>query len=156
MPVPATVSSLAVGTPLHSAIWSRNTEMLGFLLSSGLDSNSMPLAVITRCNTPAMATIVHCDPWNEFVSRCLRQHPQLKPHIRTPIYDVHILRFAAARLSLSLLKAVAEIMSLDGAGVTALGHNLLHVACLPLDDALSIDIQEHFIDQTTRYEIFRD
>ena len=64
IPSPATPSSLALATPLHSAVWSRNEKMLACLLSRGFDPNVMPLAAITRCITPAMSTIVYCDPWN--------------------------------------------------------------------------------------------
>lgn len=134
LPVPATVSSLAVTTPLHSAIWSRNTEILRYLLNNGFDPNAMPLAAVTRCITPAMATITYCDTWNQAAWDCLRIHPNFDPSIRTPIYSVHILHFAVARLSLSLLEVIVQAVSLAEAGTTALGHTLLHIACLPLDE----------------------
>lgn len=134
LPVPATVSSLAVTTPLHSAIWSRNTEILKCLLNNGFDPNAMPLAAVTRCITPAMATITYCDPWNQAAWDCLRIHSKFDPSIRTPIYNVHILHFAVARLSLSLLEVIVQAVSLAEAGTTALGHTSLHIACLPLDE----------------------
>ena len=134
LPIPTTLSSLAVASPLHSAIWSRNTEVLDWLLRKGFDPNILPLAAITRCITAAMATIVYCDPWNQAAWDCLRQHPRFDPSIRTPIYNVHILHFAVARLSLPLVKAIVKYMPLKTAGKTALGHILLHVVCLPLDE----------------------
>lgn len=134
LPVPATVSSLAITTPLHSAIWSRNTGVLKHLLSCGFNPNAMPLAAITRCITPAMATISYCDPWNQAAWECLQKHPAFDPGVRTPIFDVHILHFAAAKLSLPLLKAIVEAVPLADAGTTALGHTMLHIVCLPLDE----------------------
>ncbi len=133
MPFSSTASSLAVVTPLHSAIWSRKTNALRYLLNRGFDPNAMPLAAITRCITPAMATISYCNPWNQAAWDCLRQYPGFDPRIRTPIYDVHILHFAVARLSLILLYEIVKIVPLAEAGATALGHSLLHIACLPLD-----------------------
>ena len=134
LPSPASISSLAVVTPLHSAIWSRNTAALEYLLSRGFNPNAMPLAAITRCITPAMATIVHCDPWNEAAWRLLQRQPTFNPTLRTPIYNVHILHFAVARLSISILEAIVDDVPIDSAGTSALGHTLLHVACMPLDE----------------------
>lgn len=134
VPVVATPSSLAVTTPLHAAIWARNLPMLRHLLVKGFDPNIMPLAAPTRCITPAMATIVHCDPWNQTAYEILRQHPKFDINIRTPVYGVHLLHFAVATLSVPLLETIAVDVALSNAGVTALGHTLLHIACLPPDE----------------------
>lgn len=138
IPLEATPSSLAVSTPLHAAIWSRNFVMLDHLLNLGFNADAMPLANPTRCITPLMATVVYCNPWNKNAFyRLLREFPEegsANPHKRTPIFDVHILHFAAARLDCELLRCVSNIVPLHNAGKTALGHTLLHVACLPLSE----------------------
>ena len=138
IPLEATASSLAVTTPLHAAVWSGNAKMLDHLLTLGFNPNAMPLANPTRCITPLMATIVYCSPWNkEVFHRLLEYSPQSGPansSIRTPIYDVHILHFAVARLDCELLRCVSAAVPLGAAGATALGHTLLHIACLPLNE----------------------
>ncbi|KAI4182812.1 MAG: hypothetical protein LQ348_004798 [Seirophora lacunosa] len=134
LPTNPTASSLAVSTPLHSAVWSRNADMLRHLLAKGLNPNTMPLAAPTRCITPAMATIVHCDPWNQEAYEVLRHHPKFNPYARTPVYSVHLLHFAVATLSLPLIETISAHVPTSHAGKTALGHTLLHVACMPLDE----------------------
>jgi hypothetical protein len=47
----------------------------------------------------------------------------------TPVFGVHILHFATARLRVDLLHATN--LPLSSAPATALGHTLLHIACLP-------------------------
>lgn len=44
LPAPATASSLAVATPLYSAIWYRSLEMLDHFYAKDFDPNTMPLA----------------------------------------------------------------------------------------------------------------
>ncbi|KAI4181543.1 MAG: hypothetical protein LQ346_006747 [Caloplaca aetnensis] len=135
IPSPATPSSLAIASPLHAAIRGRNLPALSLLLSQGFNPNVLPLAAPTRCITPAMATIVCCDPWNADAYNTLRQHSLLDLGIRTPVYNVSLLHFAVARLDLQALKTIAADVPLSSAGRTALGHSLLHVACLPLDES---------------------
>jgi hypothetical protein len=53
------------------------------------------------------------------------------PDIRTPVFDVHILHFAAALLQVDLLKAVG--IPLSKASTTAICHSLLHIAALPFN-----------------------
>ena len=132
---PETASSLAISTPLHAAIRGRNLQALSLLLSAGFNPNALPLAAPTRCISPPMATIVHCEPWNEEAYNILAGHPLIDLNIRTPVYDVSILHFAVARLDLHLLKRIAVDVPLSNAGRTALGHTLLHIACLPLDES---------------------
>jgi hypothetical protein len=64
----------------------------------------------------------------------LLSHPQLNANIRTPIFNVHLLHFATARHNPELLAWLADLIpgGLGAAGITALGHTLLHVASLPL------------------------
>ena len=47
IPLEATPSSLAVATPLHAALWSRNSAMLDHLLTFGFNVDAMPLARLT-------------------------------------------------------------------------------------------------------------
>ncbi|KAL8847372.1 MAG: hypothetical protein Q9221_007583 [Calogaya cf. arnoldii] len=135
IPNPATPSSLSLSSPLHAAIRGRNLPALSILLSRGFNPNILPLAAPTRCITPAMATIVDCDPWNTDAYRVLREHLLIDLTIRTPVYNVSLLHFAVARLNLPLLQAIAADVPLDSAGRTALGHSILHIACLPLDES---------------------
>ena len=135
IPVEATPSSLAVTTPLHAAISARNFSALSVLLFCGFNPNVLPLAAPTRCISPAMATIVYCDPWNADAYKTLKGHPLIDWNIRMPVYNVSILHFAVARLNLRLLQTVAADVPLFKAGITALGHTLLHIACLPLDES---------------------
>ena len=135
LPMEATPSSLAISTPLHAAVWTRNSDMLDHLLKSGFCANAMPLANPTKCITPLMATIVYCNPWNkEAFHRLLRDSGSAGLQMRTPVFNVHILHFAVARLDPELLRCVSGAFPLASAGVTALGHTLLHIACLPLNE----------------------
>ncbi|KAK4622526.1 hypothetical protein CLAFUR0_06569 [Fulvia fulva] len=52
----------------------------------------------------------------------------------TPIFKINALHFAAAALDTTLLIAMLEYINLSQITPTALGHTLLHLACLPLDD----------------------
>ena len=47
---------------------------------------------------------------------------------------MHILHFATALLSSSLLERLSASITLDNPGTTVLGLTLLHIACRPLDD----------------------
>lgn len=133
VPEPPTESSLAVSSPLHAAIEARNAGMLKYLLGKGFDPNTMPLVNPTRCVTPLMSTIVHCSSFNKEAFDCLSHTSNINFEIRTPVYGVHILHFAVARLDLGLLKRVITKTPLANAGKTALGHTLLHIACMPAD-----------------------
>jgi ankyrin repeat protein len=133
VPEPATESSLCVSSPLHAAIEARNGRMVEYLLEKGFDPNTMPLVNPTRCVTPLMSTIVHCSSFNKEAFDILSQAPNINFEIRTPVYGVHLLHFAVARLDLELLKHVVKKTPLTNAGETALGHTLLHIACMPAD-----------------------
>jgi ankyrin repeat protein len=140
VPDPATESSLSVSSPLHAAIEAGNGEIVEFLLQKGFDPNTMPLANPTRCVTPLMSTIVHCSSFNKEAFDILSQAQKINFELRTPVYGVHILHFAVARLDLEMLKYVAANVELGSAGETALGHSLLHVACMPADTS---QVQRH-------------
>lgn len=135
IPSSAPSSSLAISSPLHAAIRGRNLPALNLLLSQGFNPNSLPLAAPTRCITPAMATIVSCDPWNADAYSALNEHRLVDLSIRTPVYNVSILHFAVAKLDLEMLKTIAADIPLSDAGRTSLGHSILHIACLPLDES---------------------
>lgn len=53
------------------------------------------------------------------------------PEIRTPVFDVHVVHFAAALRRMDLLKGVE--ICLSKASTTAMGHTLLHIAALPFN-----------------------
>jgi ankyrin repeat protein len=134
LPDPATHSSLSVSNPLLCAIKRGQTHHLQRLLDLGFNPNSMPLACRQQCYSPAMATLMLCDPPNWDAFSLLLAHPAINRGLLTPVIKVHLLHIAVALLSLPILKRVLESgFNLSSAGPTALGHTLLHIACLPLD-----------------------
>ncbi|KAF4617025.1 hypothetical protein G7Y89_g15124 [Cudoniella acicularis] len=138
---PPWTSSLALFTPFHAAIEERNLEMVKHLLKGGFNPNVQPLMAITKCFPPLAAAVALCEsPWNEDAFQELSSHPQIDFNLRTPVYQVHFLHFATARLDVRILRRVMGNISLSSAGVTALGHALLHVACLPENEHY---IQKH-------------
>lgn len=59
---------------------------------------------------PLSYIIARCDLSNSGVQRCLvdlLSHPQLKPNLRTPIFNVHVLHFATAHHDPDLLSWLA-------------------------------------------------
>lgn len=150
-PILSSHSSFCISTPLHAAIEARNHGMVRHLLDLGFDPNVMPLANPTRCVTPLMATITACDPFNQEAFDILMSCPRINPYILTPVYRVHILHFAVARLDIGMLKHV--ISKIPQVWTTALGHRLLHIACMP---ANSLHIQRHSIDISSSIHDTRD
>ncbi len=130
LPNPPTPSSLSVSSPIHAALQSRDVQMLRFLLERGFDPNLMPLATPTRCFTPLMATLIYHENFYEEAFDELAKQKEIDFDVRTPVYGVHVLHFAVATLNLELLRYVVHFIPLEKAGVTALGQNLLHIACL--------------------------
>ena len=128
-----TLSSLAVSTPLHAALAGGHHDMLDHLLDLGFDPNCQPLTAISQCITPLMATLASSEP-NTYAFSKLIRYPVIDVQARTPVYRVHVLHFLVARHELVLLHNVTKYIHLNTAGITALGHTLLHVACLPLND----------------------
>ena len=129
MPSQPSVSYLSISSPLHRAVEANQLSMVCHLLDLNFSPNVFPLASITCSLSPAMTAIAGLK---------LPAYNLLAPHtdfsITTPIYNVHILHFAAATLSLDLLLKVAEDAPLETAPLTALLHTLLHIVCLPLND----------------------
>ncbi|KAH7393501.1 hypothetical protein BKA64DRAFT_89405 [Cadophora sp. MPI-SDFR-AT-0126] len=140
VPNPPTSSSLSVSSPIHAALQTRDYQMLERVLEYGFDPNTMPLANPTRCFTPAMATIIYHTTFDQIAFDILCQQPNINLEIRTPVYNAHILHFAVATLDLDLLKHVSAQTPLRTAGETALGHTLLHIACMP---ANASQVQRH-------------
>jgi hypothetical protein len=140
VPDPPTESSLSVSSPLHAALQVRDNEMLKHLLDIDFDPNVMPLANPTRCFTPLMATIIYSEKFNKDAFDLLCSYPETNSEVRTPIYGVHLLHFAVAALNVDMLKHVASKLPHFSAGTTALGHTLLHIACMPSD---ALEVQRH-------------
>ncbi|KAE9374592.1 ankyrin [Stipitochalara longipes BDJ] len=140
VPDPPTESSLSVSSPLHAALQVRDNEMLKHLLDIDFDPNIMPLANPTRCFTPLMATIIYSEKFNKEAFDLLCSYPETNSEIRTPIYGVHLIHFAVAALNIDILKHVASKVPLKNAAHTALGHTLLHIACMPSD---ALEVQRH-------------
>lgn len=87
------------------------------------------------------------------IYKVLSASPLVDHTLRTPVYDVHILHFSVAVLSTELFERVVRDHPRDfekAAGSTTLGHNLLHIACLPLDDPYINVFPRRFIDRPTR------
>jgi ankyrin repeat protein len=134
----APVSFLATSSPVHEAIAAGQQSMLRYLLSTCRYSpNYRPRAAPTVALPPLYYAITQCDLNNTGVQRCLvdlLSHPQLDANLRTLIFNVHPLHFATAHHGPDLLSWLAGFIhgGFAAAGVTALGHTLLHVASLPL------------------------
>lgn len=131
IPDPPTPSALALSSPIHEAIASGNTDMLRHLLAKGFNPNVLPLGNVAASITPLMTTFLDSEPWNEAAYNVLAEDPRLDFDVRTPYMSIHVLHAAAAH-SLQALQRVERDVPLDRADRTAYGHNLLHIACLPL------------------------
>lgn len=128
-------SFLSTSTPIHAAIEAGNNDMLMYMLDKGFSPNTLPLSATTQgIISPLMATIVSCSPPNLEAYDLLLSYPHTNRDLRTPVFNVHVLHFTAALTSLALLEKVAALIPLGNAGATSLGHTLLHIACMPLDD----------------------
>jgi hypothetical protein len=119
-------SAFARSTPLHAAIMSNNMAMLRCLLDRGFNPNARALITGSCALSPAQyaITVDNLEAYS-----VLSSHDKLDSTVVTPVFGVHILHFATARLRLDLLHATN--LPLSSAPATALGHTLLHVACLP-------------------------
>ena len=136
LPDQPTHSAFCTSSPVHEAIMAQKSDMLRHLLDIGYSPNVLPLAATTRCFSPLAVAVAFCDPPNIEAYHILIHHPTTNPTLRTPIFSIHILHFATARLDLPLLQHILTNQStpLETAGTTSLGHTLLHVASLPLTD----------------------
>ena len=127
-------SFISTSSPVHEAIEAGQPKMLHKLLHVYRYSpNYRPLATPTAALPPLSFALLRCDPHNPNIWACighLLQHQDLDQHLRSPIFDIHPLHLAVARHDPDLLSRLP--MPLSTAGTTALGHNLFHIASLPL------------------------
>jgi hypothetical protein len=120
-------SEACISTPLYTAIATGNKAMLCALLDRGFSSNARALIPGSQALTPMQYAIVIRD----LETYVLLNVRGADPRIRTPVFGVHILYFAAALLRKDLLKGIG--ISLSEASTTAMGHSLLHIAALPFN-----------------------
>jgi hypothetical protein len=118
-------SQLSVSTPLHTAIATNNPSMLHALLDRAFSPDARAVITGSQALTPLQYAIVIGDT----ASCSLLKSRGADPGLRTPVFDVHALHFAAALLRIDLLNAVG--LPLSSASTTAIGHTLLHIATLP-------------------------
>ncbi|KAJ7931738.1 hypothetical protein B0H13DRAFT_1957420 [Mycena leptocephala] len=111
-------SSLSASSPLHAAITGRHNTTVAHLLAPPLSLNPNFIPP-----GPPSAT-------------------------RTPDFNVHLAHFAAALLSVSLLRQLPN--ALRAAGTTTRGHTLLHVACMPRDET-HINVFAPRVHQSVRF-----
>ncbi|KAJ5462756.1 hypothetical protein N7475_007700 [Penicillium sp. IBT 31633x] len=127
-------SSISITSPVNEAIASGQPAMLDKLLNTYNHSpNYRAMSAPTIALPPLSFALARCDPNDPNTRACimhLLSHPTIDLHLRTPIFDIHPLHFAVARHDPKLLSYLP--MPLSSAGVTALGHTLLHIASLPL------------------------
>lgn len=138
LPDPMTHSALCTSSPVHEAIIAQKTDMLRHLLGLGYSPNILPLAAPTLCFPPLAIAVAFSDSPSFEAYNILIHHPTIDPTLRTPIFSIHILHFAVARLDIPLLQHISTTnppIPLEAAGTTSLGHTLLHIASLPLTDA---------------------
>ena len=137
LPDTLTHSVLCTSSPCHEAIVTRQNNLLRHLLTLGYSPNILPLAAPTRCFPPHMTAIAFCNPPNLEAYDILARNAKADLTLRTPIFSIHILHLATARLEVPLLQHLINNPNtpLEAAGTTALGHTLLHISTLPLTDA---------------------
>ncbi|KAJ5390809.1 uncharacterized protein N7496_001877 [Penicillium cataractarum] len=143
------VSYLSTSSPVHEAIAAGQQSMLRHLLSTcGYSPNYRPYAAPTVALPPLSYAIARCNPSDPGVQRCivdLLSHPKLDANLRTPIFNVHALHFATAYHDPGILLWLATRVpgGYNAAGTTALGHTLLHIACLPLTATQTVARNPH-------------
>jgi hypothetical protein len=157
VPTPATLSSLSVSNPLICAIRYRRTQMVKRLLELEFSPNAMPLAIIQQCFTPLMAAFLLCNPPNWEAYDLLMADNRLDRNVLTPIYRIHFLHVLVAQLSIAAVKRVVDDgFSLASAGKTAIGHTLLHVACLPANQSHINVFAESIYESSHEFRDFPD
>ncbi|KAL4886591.1 hypothetical protein BJY04DRAFT_228396 [Aspergillus karnatakaensis] len=132
------VSVLSTPSPVHEAVAAGHRSMLCHLLyTCEYSPNYRPHAAPTVALPPLSYAIARCNLKESGVQSCivkLLSHPAVDINLRTPIFEVHLLHFATAHHDPDLLTWLSRFVpgGLRAAGVTALGHTLLHIASLPL------------------------
>jgi hypothetical protein len=120
-------SEACISTPLHTAIATGDNAMLCALFDREISPNARALISGSQALTPMQYAIVIGDLETYYLLRAKGGDPE----IRTPVFGVHVLHFAAALLRMDLLKGVG--IPLSKASTTAMGHSLLHIAALPFN-----------------------
>ena len=129
---PPTPSSLCLSTPLHSTISAGDTPMLQHILEKhDFNPNARALAAGCQAWTPIQQAVIEEQMG---AAQFLSTLPATDPNTVSPVYGVHILHLAAAKLKLGLLHGWNAADSLSAAPTTALGHTPLQIACLPITD----------------------
>ncbi|KAJ5951268.1 uncharacterized protein N7479_009681 [Penicillium vulpinum] len=127
-------SSLSITSPIHEAIENGQHAMLERLLNEyHYSPNYRAMVAPTIAFPPLSFALGRCDPNDPNIRACIKHllaHPDIDLNLRTPIFEIHPLHLAVARHDLELLSFLP--MPLSSAGMTALGHTLLHIASLPL------------------------
>lgn len=127
------ISFLSPSTPLHKAIEVGNLDIIHILLVRDFAVNQLPLAAINRCLSPLMCSLL--KQTNDLtIFKLLAASPKIEIDRTSPVFRIHIAHIAAANLSIPCLEAIHALSPLDQVPNTALGHSLLHIACLPFDD----------------------
>ncbi|KAJ5745900.1 hypothetical protein N7520_011082 [Penicillium odoratum] len=130
-------SYFVVQSPLLTSIKNEDISAVRFLLDRGHRPDTFPMVLVTRCMNSVMATLAKRNPWLEGFD-LLAPHADLS--LLTPIFQCHLLHFAVATLDLSLIRHVIDTMggpaAAQAVSPTALGHTLLHIASLPIDDSV--------------------
>ena len=98
-------SSLAISTPLHSAIAFDNMDMLRALLDRGFNPNARALIPGSLALTAAQYAVLIGRPDAYCI---LKDRPTVDVGIRTPVFGVHILHFAVALLSEDALNTIGQ------------------------------------------------
>ncbi|KAK4565286.1 hypothetical protein LTR86_003903 [Recurvomyces mirabilis] len=121
-------SQLSTTTPLHTAIAAGKMDMVRALLDRGFDVNARAIVVGCHALTP-----IQCAVLLGIKEACalLKSHPHTDLSVTTPILGIHSLHFAAARYRLDLFQTFG--IPIPAVPATAIGHTLLHIACLPQD-----------------------
>lgn len=122
-------SQLSISTPLHAAIATKNLTMLHALLDRGLSPDARAVVTGSQALTPMQYAIVVGD----IEAYTLLKARGADPDIRTPVFNVHTLHFAASLLRLDLLEAIG--LPLSSASTTAMGDTLLHIITLPYNNS---------------------
>lgn len=130
-------SYFAVESPMLVSIQNEDAKSMEFLLSRGHKPDTFNMVYLTRCMSPLMATLAKPHPWLEGFNM-LAPHADLS--LLTPIFQCHALHFAVATHNLPLIQRVIAAMggpaAAQAVAPTALGHTLLHIASLPIDDSV--------------------
>lgn len=128
------ISYLSPTSPLHEAIKAGHIPTIQHLLHHGHSPSIFPLSNPNACLNALMSSLL-INPPNLETFRLLLAHAEKDARLLTPVIQISILHLATATLSLPILKLAASAFPIPEAQPTALGHTLLHIACLPASDA---------------------